>query len=321
MIRTVLGAMEIGRNAGLDESIKILNCFAKQCANNNVPIEIDSAYLYAAGKSEEYIGESNLNAKVSTKACPWGGMSLSASGVRFQLETSLKRLQAGSVDIFYLHGPDQNVSFTETLQEVNNLYNEKKFNEFGLSNFQAWQVSEICNLCAENNWLKPSVYQGMYSLLTRKVEKELIACLRYNNMRFYAYGPLAGGILSGKYSFDDVSKTSDGGRFFGKTPIKEKNRSTYWKREYFDAFEEINDSLIEAYGKNSVTVCEASLRWLYHHSALIDGDGVILGASKISQLENTLKFVKNGPLKQSVVDTIESTWEQTCQQSPRYWSL
>ena len=57
---------------------------------------------------------------------------------------------------------------------------------------------------------------GMYNCLTRMVEKELFPCLRYFNMRFYAYNPLCGGILTGKHTIHDDAKTEPG-RFFGST--------------------------------------------------------------------------------------------------------
>ena len=54
-----------------------------------------------------------------------------------------------------------------------------KFDRLGLSNYSSWLVAEVVNTCKANNWLKPTVYQGMYSAVTRQVEHELIPCLRY----------------------------------------------------------------------------------------------------------------------------------------------
>lgn len=64
--------------------------------------------------------------------------------------------------------------------------------EFGLSNYAAWEVAEICTLCRSNGWILPTVYQGMYNATTRQVETELFPCLRHFGLRFYAYNPLAG---------------------------------------------------------------------------------------------------------------------------------
>ena len=59
------------------------------------------------------------------------------------------------------------------------------------------------NICKANGFVVPTVYQGMYSAITRQVEFELLPCLRYYGMRFYAYSPLGGGILTGKYKFEE----------------------------------------------------------------------------------------------------------------------
>jgi len=63
--------------------------------------------------------------------------------------------------------------------------------EFGLSNFNAWEVAEIATLSSERGWLKPTVYQGVYNAIERGIEAELFPCLRKFGLRFYAYSPLA----------------------------------------------------------------------------------------------------------------------------------
>lgn len=65
---------------------------------------------------------------------------------------------------------------------------------------------------------------------------------------------------------------------------------------------------------------EASLRWLVYHSALRDGDGLILGFSKVSQLESNVEDIGRGPLPQEVVDVLESIWGDVEGESPAYYS-
>ncbi|XP_059232325.1 aflatoxin B1 aldehyde reductase member 2-like [Mustela nigripes] len=89
---------------------------------------------------------------------------------------------------------------------------EGKFVELGLSNYASWEVAEIC-ICRNNGWILPTVYQGMYNITTRQVETELFLCLRHFGLRFYAYSPLAGGLLTGKY--EDKDGNQPVGRFFG----------------------------------------------------------------------------------------------------------
>jgi aflatoxin B1 aldehyde reductase len=79
-----------------------------------------------------------------------------------------------------------------------------KFKRFALSNYAAWEVMEIYHICKQRGFVLPTVYQGMYNALTRDVERELFPCLRRLGMSFYAYNPLAGGLLTGRYSYDDL---------------------------------------------------------------------------------------------------------------------
>nr|XP_039262148.1 aflatoxin B1 aldehyde reductase member 2-like [Styela clava] len=314
-VRTIFGSMEIGRRADMEEGKKMLEIFEKEGF-----IEIDTAYMYAGGKTEVFLG--NLKDGISkdfeyaTKANPWDGKGLGAKSVRSQLETSLKNMKRDKADIFYLHAPDHNTPLLETLETVNTLYKEGKFKEFGLSNYSSWLVAEVVNVCKQNGWIKPTVYQGMYSALTRMVEKELFPCLRYHNIRFYGYSPLGGGFLTGKHKIDDLSK-DEPGRFFGSGKWVTAYRNRYWKQEYFDAVEAIRESLKTAYGE-SVTVPEAAIRWLYHHSALKGGDGVIIGSSTAKHLEENLSYAKKGSLDDNVVAVINNIWKTTSHLCPEY---
>jgi len=74
------------------------------------------------------------------------------------------------------------------MKTVNDLYNEGLFTRFAISNYQAWEVAQICELCIRNDWVKPAVYQGVYNALHRSVEPELFPCLRHYGMAFYVSG-------------------------------------------------------------------------------------------------------------------------------------
>ena len=101
--------------------------------------------------------------------------------------------------------------------------------------------------------------QGMYSAVTRQVEAELIPCLRYHNIRFYAYSPLGGGILTGKYNFEqDEQKTIEIGRFNGIGWDK-IYRERYWKKEHFDAINRLKELLAEHHPEEGVSVARGGL--------------------------------------------------------------
>lgn len=111
----------------------------------------------------------------------------SAADVRRGFEASMKALNTDRVEMFYLHGPDRSTPFEETLGEINKLHREGKFDRFGLSNYQSWEVAQICDIAEKNGWVKPSVYQGLYNAFQRSVEAELIPCLRHYVIALYAF--------------------------------------------------------------------------------------------------------------------------------------
>lgn len=72
----------------------------------------------------------------------------------------------------------------------------------------------ICEICIKNDWVRPSVYQGVYNALHRTVENELFPCLRHYGMGFYAYNPLAGGYLTDRYHREDADDKHEAGSRF-----------------------------------------------------------------------------------------------------------
>ena len=88
------------------------------------------------------------------------------------------------------------VPLTETLAAVNQLYRADKFKRFGLSNYTPEQVEEVIRVASENNYVQPTVYQGTYSAISRKLEAVLFPTLRKYNIIFYAYSPISGGLLA-----------------------------------------------------------------------------------------------------------------------------
>lgn len=317
-VKTILGSMDIAKRATMNEGKLMLNLFAKYGYK-----EVDTAYMYGEGKTEVYLGnmKDSVDPKFlyATKANPWEGKGLGPASVRQQLETSLLHLKRDSVDIFYLHAPDHQTSLSETLGAVKSLHEEGKFLELGLSNFSSWLVAEVVNVCKQEGCVTPTVYQGMYSALTRMVEKELLPCLRYHGIRFYGFSPLGGGLLTGKHRMGDETK-NEPGRFFGATNWNALYRDRYWKPEYFKAVTDIARCLNSTYGEGEVSVAEAAYQWLYHHSALKGelGDGVVVGASTVRQLDQNLKFTTKGPLHNDVVKTIEGVWRSTSNLCPEY---
>ncbi|XP_071059366.1 aflatoxin B1 aldehyde reductase member 2-like [Pseudochaenichthys georgianus] len=195
-----------------------------------------------------------------------------------------------------------------------------KFKEFGLSNYASWEVAEIASICRHNNWIVPTVYQGMYNATTRQVETELLPCLRYFGMRFYAYNPLAGGLLTGKYHYQDKEGSQPEGRFFGNKWAA-AYRDRYWKPSQFDAIKVVIEALETVYGSEKPTMTSAAMRWMYHHSQLKGdlGDGVIIGMSSMDQLQQNLAAAEEGPLDERVVNAFNDAWNLIAHECPNYF--
>ncbi|XP_047438023.1 aflatoxin B1 aldehyde reductase member 3 [Mugil cephalus] len=314
---SLLGSMAFGGRADAELSLEMVKAFLGRGHN-----QLDTAFMYMDGKSEEVIGGMNLPKTVSiaTKANPWNGKTLKPESVRSQLETSLQRLKTDCVDLFYLHAPDHENPIQDTLRACNELYKEGKFKEFGLSNYASWEVAEIVCLCRHNNWIVPTVYQGMYNATTRQVETELLPCLRNYGIRFYAYNPLAGGLLTGKYHYEDKDNTQPAGRFFGNNWAA-AYRDRYWKQSHFQAIDLVLKALETVYGSEKPSLTSAAMRWMYHHSQLKGdfGDGVIIGMSTMEQLQQNLAAAEEGPLDQRVVDTFKEAWDLVAHECPNYF--
>ena len=233
---------------------------------------------------------------------------------------SLKALQAEKIDMWYLHGPDRTTPFEETLHEVDKLHKDGYFTRFAISNYMAWEVAQICELCDRHGWIMPSVYQGVYNALFRTVEPELFPCLRHYGMAFYNYNPLAGGYLTGRYHREDETGDMEKGSRFEPNSWQGKgHRARYWNEEFFDAL----DILRPVAQKHGLTEAECTLRWMTHHSMLKReyGDAVVIGASSTKHLEENLVDLEKGPLPDEVVQALDAGWEKTRATAGRYWHL
>merc|ERR1712226_1686764 len=302
-----LGTMEMGRNHCV-ESVPA-NMVKLFLGTKDIgATELDTAIMYCGGKTEKILGNipawKKSGVVMATKVNPWNGKGLGKESVRNQLTTSLASMKVEKVQIVYLHAPDHDTPLIETLSEMNALHKEGKFDELGLSNFSAWLVAEAVNVCKQNGFLLPTVYQGMYSAATRQVETELIPCLRFYGMRFYAYSPLGGGILTGKHQFaQDEKKEIQSGRFNMANGGWDKiYRDRYWKVEHFNAMEKIAELLAQHHPDENCTMAEAAYRWLIHHSMLQGGDRIVIGSSRTTQLETNLGYMKKGPLAAPLVE-------------------
>lgn len=313
MMKIILGTMNFGPQLNLEESRQMVLDFLK--TGNN---ELDTAYVYNKGTTEEYLGEilpeiGKSTYYLATKVHPRVTGKLNRETILMEFNESLKRMNRDSVDLLYFHFPDANTPIEEALETIAELYEDGKIKEFGLSNYPSWLVVDIWHKCDRYGCPRPTVYQGMYNALCRNVEPELFPSIRQLGMRFYAFNPLAGGMLSGKHH--SYSDNPEPGRFARLKSYRDR----YWKQSYFDAVEQIR---IEC-EKQGVPMAEAAYRWLVYHSRLDSsrGDGILLGASKIEQMVQNMKASTKGILPASIVEAMDCAWNIAKPDSPAYFKF
>jgi aflatoxin B1 aldehyde reductase member 3 len=311
MMKIVLGTMNFGPQLDLNSSRKMVQCFLE---TGNV--ELDTAYVYNNGDTERYLGKilpdiDSSNYYLATKVHPRVTGKLDRETILMEFKESLRRMNCDKVDLLYFHFPDGKTPIEEALDTIAELYEQGKVQELGLSNYPAWQVVDIWYKCVRHGCPRPTVYQGMYNAFCRNVEPELFPAIRSLGMRFYAFNPLAGGLLVGKHlHYED---TPESGRFARLKSYRDR----YWKQNYFDAVNEIK-TVCDAEG---IPMVEAAYRWLVNHSMMNAsmGDSILLGASRIEQMKQNILATTKGKLPQSVINAMDIAWDIAKPDSPAYF--
>ncbi len=204
---------------------------------------------------------------------------------------------------------------SETLAGINEIYKAGYFARFGLSNFKVEQVTEVYEHCKTQSYVLPTVYQGNYSAVARKQETLLFPTLRKLGIAFYAYSPLAGGFLT-----KTKQQIQDGaGRFDTSTPVGKMYSGMYSKPAYLDALADWESIAKEA----GCSRADLAYRWVKFNSDLNPehGDAIIVGASSLDQLKQTLKGMDAGPLHDSITSQIDRLWKKIEAEAPldNYW--
>lgn len=229
---------------------------------------------------------------------------LSGAAILRAIDESLKRLQTDYLDIYYLHWPDYDVKLDETMETMEKLVKAGKVLYPAISNYSSWQVGQMLCLAQQRNWKPALVAQQMYNLLARGIEQEFAPMAREFNVSVIAYNPLAGGLLTGKHHRTAVTP---GTRFDQNAMYQDR----YWHERNFLAVEELQTIGLEA-GRSLISL---ALNWLMHHTPT---DCVILGASRLEQLEQNLVALDEGPLPAEVVQRCDEVWRDLRGPTPVY---
>ncbi|OAL40571.1 hypothetical protein AYO20_00307 [Fonsecaea nubica] len=270
--------------------------------------ELDTARNYsphAPGTSEARLGtvEAGERFLIDTKVVSFMPGSHARHKILESIDSSIEALKQPKVNVEYLHVPDRATPFEETAEALNEAYEAGKFQHLGLSNFTADEVERFVNICDKRGFVKPSVYQGQYNPIVRSGEEVLSPTLRKHGMAFYAWSPAAAGMFAGNHKH-----IKPGDRFDTSHSMGQLYASGYLKEPILAAV----DRVIELVAKHGITGHAAALRWTVYHSKLQadHGDGVIISASSVVQLNSNFDSIAQGPLPAEVSHALDQVYGQ-----------
>ena len=250
---------------------------------------IDTADGYNAGESEAVVGRAIkagrdhwvLATKLGNpagKAPNQGG--LSRKWVMQAADASLKRLGADFIDVYYLHKEDHDTPLAETVHALGDLIRQGKLRYFGVSNYRAWRLAEICNLCDRLGIDRPVVSQPYYNAMNRTPEVEHLPACGHYGLGVVPYSPLARGVLTGKY---DPDKPPPGDTRAGRND--RRMMQSEWRRESLV----IAQTLKAHAEKRGVTAGQFAINWVLNNRLIT---GAIAGPRTEAQWDEYVGALK-----------------------------
>jgi len=248
---------------------------------------IDTANVYSEGLSEQMTGTAIRNLGlhrddliIATKVRGKVGegpnqIGLTRKHILHQVEESLRRLQTDYIDLYQIHGFDPLTPLEETLAALDTLVTSGKIRYIGCSNLSAWHIMKAQGISELHDYPRFVSLQAYYTIAGRDIEREIVPLLKDQQMGLMVWSPLAGGLLSGKYTRQ--SAPEEGRRVnFDFPPV---NREKVY---------DIVDVMGEIAKTKNVSVAQVALAWLLHQTVVTT---VIIGAKRPQQLEDNLKAI------------------------------
>ncbi len=278
-----LGCMMFGGKTPAAESYDIIDRALD--AGNNI---IDTANVYSIGRSEEVTGEAlKRNGKrqrlmLATKVHGKMGEDVNDLGntrrhIIEQCEASLRRLQTDYIDLYQIHRPSPDIPIDETLRALDDLICAGKVRYIGSSTFAAWQLVESLWVAKELGLNRFVCEQPPYNLLDRRIERELLPMARTYGFATIPWSPLAGGLLTGKYTRGE--EPPEGARFGDTT-------NPLYRRRLNDRIYDVIDGLKPIAEEKGVTLSQLSLAWCMRQPGVTSP---IIGPRTMEQFEDNLK--------------------------------
>jgi 1-deoxyxylulose-5-phosphate synthase len=288
--RLCLGTATFGKQTDEAESHRILDAEADAGINF-----LDTADFYPMGAAHAQLGSTEeitgrwLKGKrhrfiVGSKAgAPMSPLPWDQGGSRKHLldaiDASLRRFGTDYVDLYSLHWDDPTTPLDETLEAFDTIIRSGKARYIGISNILAYRLARSLGRSDVLRVARYVAVQPRYNLLFREIERELLPLAHEESLAVAPFNPLAGGLLTGKYSQD---KAPEKGRFsqeIGK--FGEVYQERYWHRRQFESVEQLR-AIAKERGKPLATL---AIAWILANPVITS---VILGASRIDQLADTL---------------------------------
>lgn len=285
-----LGAMTFGDRPnpilekGLDQ--KSSTALVKQALDAGVNF-IDTANVYFRGQSEEFVGHAlrDLGVKREDVVIATKGMGPMGDGpndmgygrvhLLGQIDASLERLGLDHVDLYQIHGWDVFTPMEEGLRAMEDIVRSGRARYVGVSNWMAWQIARALGIQDRHGWDRFASDQAFYAVAARDLERELVPMMQAEGLGLMVWSPLAGGLLSGKYDFDEDGAVSGDGRRatfdFPKVDIERARRTI--------------EAMRPMAKERDVGVASIALAWLLHQPVV---STVIVGATKKKQLAQNL---------------------------------
>jgi aryl-alcohol dehydrogenase-like predicted oxidoreductase len=248
----------------------------------------DTADVYSEGESERTLGQAfkNLNIArkdvvIATKVFGRVGpgrndVGASRGHIMDAVDASLRRLQTGHIDLYQIHGTDSVTPLEETLRALDNLVTQGKVRYLGCSNWQAWKIARALGISENKNLARFDTLQAYYSIAGRDLEREVVPFLEAEKTGLLVWSPLAGGLLSGKFSREN-QKPAGARRSEFDFPIVDKERA--WR---------ILDAMAPIAKAHGCSPARIALAWLLTRPVVTS---VIIGAKRPDQLHDNLAAV------------------------------
>lgn len=282
-----LGTMTFGtpRWGAPDEvSESIFNTYVEAGGNF-----IDTADVYAKGRSEELIGsyiadrslrdQLVLATKFTFHTGEPGNPNAGGNGrknIYRAIEGSLRRLRTDYIDLYWMHAWDLVTPVEEVLQSFGDLVRAGKIRYFGFSDVPAWYTAKAAALATAHSIPAPIALQLEYSLTERSIEREHLPAARDCGLGICPWSPLAGGFLAGKYQREGEGATGQG-RLSGSNP--------FGNQKFTDRNWRVLDTLRTVAAQVERPLAQVALAWVSAQSGITSP---ILGASKLEQLHDNL---------------------------------